>query len=179
MGSFKANCYLVYDSKGNCVIIDPGEDADFIEEKVREFNLIPKVILLTHGHSDHISAVSDIALAYGIEVYMNTKDAFLLRRAVALPSILKGLKEAELIEAGEISIKVLEIPGHTPGSVAFKLLGTPNVFCGDIFFADGSLGRTDFGYSDSGLMEKSIKRLRKFPKKTIFYPGHGEEFANL
>ena len=179
VGAFKANCYLVYDSKENCVIIDPGDDADFIEEKIRELNLVPKLVLLTHGHSDHVTAAPDIALAYSVPVYLSNKDGFLFRKASGFPGKLLGLKDGELISAGEIRIKVSAIPGHTPGSVALKLEGTPYVFCGDIFFADGSLGRTDFGYSDRGLMEKSIKKLGKLPKETIFHPGHGEEFENL
>lgn len=179
VGSFKANCYLVYDTQGDCVIIDPGEDADFIEEKIREFNLVPKLILLTHGHSDHVSAVADIALAYGIAVHMNKKDVFLLRKAVVFAGVFKETKDGEIVNAGEIRFRILEIPGHTPGSIALQLLGTPDVFCGDIFFSDGSLGRTDFGYSDRGLMAKSIKRLKKLSKDTRFYPGHGEEFTNL
>jgi len=179
VGAFKANCYLVYDSRGSCLIIDPGDDADFIEEKVRELNLVPKLVLLTHGHSDHVTAVYDIALAYSVPVYLNNKDIFLFRKASGFPGKLLELKEGELLSAGKMRIKVLAIPGHTPGSVALKLEGTPHVFCGDIFFADGYLGRTDFGYSDRGLMEKSIKKLGKLPKKTIFHPGHGEEFENL
>jgi glyoxylase-like metal-dependent hydrolase (beta-lactamase superfamily II) len=179
VGAFKANCYLVYDSEGNCAVIDPGDDADFIEEKIRELNLVPKLVLLTHGHSDHVTAAPDIALAYPVPVYLNSKDAFLFRKASRFPGKLTGLKEGELLKAGELRVKVLEIPGHTPGSVALNLMGTPHVFCGDIFFADGSLGRTDFGYSDRRLMEESIKKLGKLPKKTIFHPGHGEEFENL
>lgn len=179
VGAFKANCYLVYDSKGNCVIIDPGDDADFIEDKVRELNLIPKVILLTHGHSDHVMAVPDIALAYTIDVYLNKKDTFLFRKAVILPKPPRELNGDEFIEAGGIRLQVVEIPGHTPGSAALRLMGTPHVFCGDIFFADGAFGTTDFGYSDRKLMEKSIRKLKRWPKKTIFHPGHGEEFENL
>lgn len=179
VGSFKANCYLVYDSKGNCVIVDPGDDAEFIEDKVRELNLIPKLILLTHGHSDHVSASPDIALAYKVSVYLNKKDVFLFKKAVLFPGLLRELNGGGLIETGEIRLQVVEIPGHTPGSVALRLTGTPHVFCGDLIFADGSVGRTDFGYSDKKLMEKSVRKLKSLPKKTIFHPGHGEEFKNL
>lgn len=179
VGAFKANCYLVSDSKGNCAIVDPGDDADFIEDRIRELNLNPKLILLTHGHSDHVMAAPDISLAYTVSVYLNKKDAFLFRKAVGFPGLLKELNGGEFIEAGEIRLQVVEIPGHTPGSVALRLMGTPHAFCGDIFFADGAFGRTDFGYSDRKLMEKSIRKLRKLPEKTIFHPGHGEEFENL
>ncbi len=176
VGSFKTNCYLVYGSQGNCAVIDPGEDADYIEEKIRNLNLKPKLIIITHGHSDHFLGASDLALAYAIRPGVNQKDAFLLRKEPVLTGLVVWFKEGDILKAGEISLEVLELPGHTPGSAAFRLLGSRYVFCGDLFFADGSLGRTDFGYSDRKVLNKSILRLRKLPQKTIFCPGHGEEF---
>ena len=180
VGSFRANCYLLFDSKKNCVIIDAGDDAEFIEEKIRELSLVPKVVLATHGHFDHLTAASVISLAYGIPFYMSKKDEFLLKNIRGLqPAISKDLQGGDKVEAGEISLEVLEVPGHTPGSLAFRLEKEQKVFCGDLFFADGMVGRTDFNYSDKATLEKSTARLRKLSKKTVFYPGHGEEFGNM
>ena len=180
VGAFKANCYLIWDEKGNCVIIDAGEDAEFIEEKVRELRLAPKIILATHGHFDHLTAASSLSLAYSIPLYMSKKDKFLFRNLKEFPPLIsKNQKEGDEVKVGDIFLEVLEVPGHTPGSLAYKLRNTPYVFSGDVFFADGSWGRTDFGYSDKETLQKSILRLRKLSPKTIFCPGHAEEFANL
>lgn len=180
VGSFRANCYLVWDAKGNCVIIDAGEDAEFIEEKIRELRLAPKIILATHGHFDHLTAVSSLSLAYSIPLYMSNKDKFLFKNLKEPPPLIsKNQQEGDEVKVGDIFLQVLEVPGHTPGSLAYKLKNSPYVFCGDVFFADGSLGRTDFGYSDKGTLQKSILKLRRLSPKTIFCPGHAEEFANL
>ena len=162
------------------MIIDPGDDAEFIEDKIRELSLIPKMILLTHGHFDHLMAASALSLAYDIPLYMSKKDVFLLKNTKELPPrVSKYLSAGQDLRAGRISLEVLEVPGHTPGSLAFKLKNPPYVFCGDVFFADGSLGRTDFGYSDKETLQRSIGRLRKLLPKNVFFPGHGEEFGNL
>lgn len=180
VGSFKANCYLLFDSKKNCVIIDPGDDAEFIEDKIRDLGLTPRLILATHGHSDHISAAGTLCLAYQIPFYMNRKDEFLFKRLKGIaPKIAKDLKEGDILRAGDIIIKVLAIPGHTPGLVAFKLEDEDIAFSGDLFFGDGSTGRYDFYYADKAALIKSIAKLKKLGRATRFFPGHGEEFSLL
>jgi len=85
----------------------------------------------------------------------------------------KFVKEGDKIKFGKENLKVIETPGHTPGSVSFYSPGF--LFSGDLIFEEG-VGRTDFAYSSQQKLEKSIKKILKLPKKTIIYPGHGEEF---
>jgi glyoxylase-like metal-dependent hydrolase (beta-lactamase superfamily II) len=82
VGELKANCYLVYDLKTKeCVIIDPGDEAEFIETKILENNLKPILAISTHGHFDHTLASLELKLAYKIPFLINKKDKFLITRA--------------------------------------------------------------------------------------------------
>lgn len=174
----QTNCYLVYPSSLACAIIDPGDDADYIQRRIYDLGLTPKYVLATHGHFDHLLAAAELSLGYQIPFCLNRKDEFLLkkslpREALAAPVVL-DLKEGVEISLGQEKLKVLEIGGHTPGSVAF--VARNDIFSGDAIFADGSVGRTDFGYSDKKMLEKGIARLEKFAKGATVWPGHGEEF---
>ena len=179
--SVDTNCY-VFGSKRtkDVVIIDPGADPDRIKELIERESLIPKCIINTHGHIDHIGANSELDLP----VYIHEKDAnFLTNPLLSLAAFygkLKGsprasrtLKEGDNIDISGIMLKVIHTPGHTPGGISLYTEGI--VFTGDTLFAQ-SIGRTDLPYGSQKDITNSIKeKLFNLADSTIVYPGHGEE----
>lgn len=170
VGQLGTNCYLVWDEKTRkTIIIDPGDDGDYIIRKIQDFKLSPVLIIATHGHFDHVLAALELKLAFSIPFLIHKADLFLLNR-VQQPN--KFVKEGDIISFGQEKLKVLETPGHSPGGISLLEKGV--VFSGDTIFADG-FGRTDFSYGSKEDLEKSVKKLFKLPEDTIVYPGHGEE----
>lgn len=184
VGQLKTNCYLVWDEDSSeGIIIDPGDDADYIIRKISDYKIIPKLIIATHGHFDHILGILELKLAFSIPFWVNRLDLFLLKRSsqtaqyflgvsVDLPAIPDNfLKEGDIIRFGKEKLVVWETSGHTPGSIC--LLGKGVIFSGDTVFAEG-FGRTDFSYSSKRNLEKSLQRILQLPMDTVVYPGHGE-----
>lgn len=192
VGQMRSNCYLFWKDPENAIIIDPGDDADYIIQNIRELELTPSAVIATHGHFDHIMAALELKLAYKIPFYIHEKDEFLLTRMEKSAKLFVGfdpgpapeadiyLKNDSILEIpasagrGNCQLKIIPAPGHTPGSVC--LYDKPNLFVGDLLFADGATGRADFVYSDKEKLKKSIKKISRLPKETIIYPGHGESF---
>lgn len=186
VGQLQTNCYLVWDKvSGEGVIIDPGDDADLILNRLRDLEIKPLFILATHGHFDHVLAVLELKLVLGIPFLVHQKDLFLLKRAVTsashftdnkealLPLADKYLQEKKIIVFGSSQLEVQELPGHTPGGVIF--LGKSIAFSGDSLFYHG-VGRTDLSYSSNkDLLDGIRNKLFILPEETIVYPGHGEE----
>jgi len=187
VGQLQTNCYLVWEEKTKeGVIIDPGDDAEYVLNRIKDLEIKPQMILATHGHFDHVLAVFELKMALKIPFLIHQKDLFLLKRADKtadwftgikdgfVPSADGFLKENKKISFGErTQLKVIETPGHSPGGVAFLSRGV--VFSGDTLFRQG-VGRTDFSYCSQADLIDSIKnKLFKLPDKTIVYPGHGEE----
>ena len=192
-GSFAANCYLVATEPGaECLIIDPGEDAEpGIAEIVAQHRLRPVAVLLTHGHIDHVWSVAPVCGATGIPAYIHPADRVLLTDPARGLSLRPGLElfgglefsepddVRELTDGAVLSLAGLEItvdhaPGHTPGSVAFRS-GTDVMFSGDLLFA-GSIGRTDLPGGDPAAMMDSLARVcLTLPDETAVLPGHGPQ----
>lgn len=199
VGQMATNCYLVSDEKTlTCLIIDPGEDSDFITTTILENKLIPQAIILTHGHYDHCLAALDLKLNFSIPIYLHPKDLFLYEKAhlsakhfsglviPKLPPIDHFLSDQEIITFGNSSLQVIHTPGHTPGSCCFVSLVkgrggvaerdlNPLLFTGDTLFAK-SIGRTDLSYSSKQDLQKSLKKILTLPRHTQIYPGHDNEF---
>ena len=186
VGQLHSNCYIVKVSKADAVIIDPGDDAEFIIEKLQTAELTPLAILATHGHFDHIMAGFSLQAAFNIPFYIHKKDDFLLTRMrqTALhfhetdpgpPAIPTFFEEKTKLRIGDSEIKIIETPGHTPGSVSFRI--GDNLFVGDLLFADGTIGEVTHSYSDREKDKKSIKKILKLDTDFVVYPGHGEEIT--
>ncbi len=186
VGQMQENCYLVYDSKSlDTVIIDPGDDADYIERIIADNKLIPRCIISTHGHFDHIMAVTELKLAYNIPFLIHKNDEFLVKDMQSSakyflrittdppPQIDEYLNENKLLTINNQQLTIIHTPGHTPGSCCFYLRKEAILFTGDLVFADGGVGRTDFSYSDIEKSKKSIKKIFSLPPKTQILPGHG------
>jgi len=188
VGQLATNCYLFYDDKSRkAFIIDPGDDADFIIRKISDLDLKPQAILCTHGHFDHVLAVTELKLAFNIPFYLNAKDVRILKRTqkttkyftgmeVDPPSLPdKDLTQGQVLRLDSLSLKVVETPGHTQGSVSFYCRKQNICFVGDLIFAQGGLGRTDLAGGDEQRLKRSIKKILSLAKETIIYPGHGEQ----
>ena len=188
VGPFAANCYIVgSELTKEGVIIDPGDEARHILKKVKDLQLDIKVIVLTHGHIDHVGGVKEVKEATGAEVAIHTDDAksvsgqegrliSMLVSGLSYPapsSPDRLLNGGDSIDIGDLNFLVLHTPGHTPGGIC--LLGNGVVFTGDTLFNYG-VGRTDLpGGSHSQLMNSLHTKLMVLPDETIVYPGHGPE----
>ena len=182
VGLLEVNCYIVSDSHKNCWVIDPGNESKKIVEVIEREKLIPTKILLTHGHFDHIEAVSRLKQLFPeIKVYVHSEDIpFLtnnrvwesyLGRPLIDASYDEIINEGDVIHQGELSAKVLCTPGHSPGSVCYLM--DNGLFSGDTLFADGGIGRTDLWNSSALSMRATLKRLFLIEQNLIVYPGHG------
>lgn len=188
VGPMAANCYLIYEEEGKALIIDPGDEAEFISRVILEKGLAPQRIIATHGHFDHLLAANELKLAFDIPFLASKKDSFLISRIpilakkylgeAALPlKIDSNIKEGDKIRVGKYVFEVLETPGHTPGSLCLLAMREKVLFGGDLIFKDGSVGRYDFGYSDKEVLKISVAKILKLPGDTTIYPGHSEEFT--
>ncbi len=187
LGDFQTNCYLIRqdENQKDCLIIDPGYDPQPLLDALAREQLRPVKILLTHGHCDHIAGVPVLQEAFeNLSVAVSRSAAGMLQDPVNNLSAMLGMPmtidgEYEFLEIGQeviaagVTFKILSTPGHTPGSVSFYSPDADVVFTGDALFA-GSIGRTDFPYSDTSALIKSIKQeLFTLPGETLVYSGHG------
>ena len=132
-----------------------------------------KAILLTHGHFDHIGAADTLAMETGATVYVNKKDTTEgVEEYKYHPLVpVRYISDGDVITVGSLRFRVLETPGHSPGSVAFRCEDA--LFCGDTLFR-GSCGRTDLPGGDTGQLINSLRHLFTLPPEVKVYPGHGE-----
>jgi len=186
VGQLRANCYILFDKKNfDAIIIDPGDEAEFIIQKILDYELKPKMIVATHGHFDHIQAVNELKLAFDIPFLMHKDDEFLLKRyrKSALhftkldpgpaPIIDKYVCDGDKLSINNYQLSILSTPGHTPGSVC--LYNTDFIFTGDTIFAEELIGRTDFQYSNPLKMSDSIEQILELNQSLLIYPGHGQD----
>jgi hydroxyacylglutathione hydrolase len=185
VGALEENCYLYACPKTReAVIIDPGDEAQRILEAIQEHRIVPKYIINTHGHIDHICAIDEVSEVYPVPLAIHPADlpmytdeyhAQIYGRSAPLvkrkPDIL--LKEGDRITFGTLTLEVLHTPGHSPGSVC--LVSQPHcVFSGDTLFQRG-IGRTDLPGGNYGQIERSIrKKLYTLADDLVVFPGHGE-----
>lgn len=182
-GPLQENCYIIYNKENKCVIIDPGYEFEKISKNIDSKNLEPLYILLTHGHIDHIGAVSELKERYSINVYIHERDKYMLENLNVERAHLYGMnvkstkvdhtvKDNDKIAFGDKFIEVIETPGHTGGGICYKFGNL--LFSGDTLF-QGSIGRYDFPESSGLELMESLKKLKKLPPNTIVLPGHGPE----
>lgn len=175
------NSYIVAGEQGNAVLIDAPDDADYILSELQARKLTLKKILLTHGHFDHIGAVSELADLTGSEVYVHEADISKLTDVNGSLVTHFGLnefneyknaktfKDGDIINMDELEFRVIHTPGHTSGSVCFAV--GDDMFTGDTLFAR-SIGRTDMPDGNISQMMNSLKKLTSFNKNYNVYPGH-------
>lgn len=186
VGQLQSNCYIYQISEKEAVVIDPGDDDQYIISKLLQNELTPVAILATHGHYDHIMAAFSLQTTYSCPFYIHKNDDFLLTRmretAIHFGEVDPGpaaivrkyLKNESFLRVENCELKIISTPGHTPGSVSYYDEKNNVIFVGDLLFADGSIGEVTHKYSDRTQIRESIKKLLRLPKDTVVYPGHGE-----
>jgi len=166
VGPMANYAYLIgNDETSTCAAVDPSWDAMAIQSAATEAGWKIEKILLTHTHFDHANALEDLASATDAEVFVHNAERN------EIPEKLKthGTEDGSKIEIGNLSIKCLHTPGHTPGSQCF--LVDNSLISGDTLFI-GGCGRVDLPGSNPGEMLESLKKLAELDPKTIVYPGH-------
>lgn len=181
LGPVATNCYVVRTERGapEAVVVDPGDDAPRLRLELARMGAAVAAILVTHVHYDHIGAVADLAEAAGVPVYVSELEAPVLADPDAYYPGMRirpwpaytTLAGDETLDLAGISFQTTEVPGHSPGHLAFYAGGC--LFSGDVLFA-GSVGRVDLPYGDWSTLVESIRALlERFPSETAVYPGHG------
>ncbi|NLI93670.1 MAG: MBL fold metallo-hydrolase [Peptococcaceae bacterium] len=178
-----SNCYILScDASKKAVIIDPGSGSDAIMTTLMKEHLDPELIILTHGHHDHIGAVEKLRKELQIKVAVHKKDAEMLINPIKNRSQFWGtnitlspaeicLEDNQKIVIGNMEISVIHTPGHTPGSIS--LLTDQGLFSGDTLF-DGQVGKTDLpGGSIDDLLSSIHNKLLVLKDDVKVYPGHG------
>lgn len=176
------NTYVVGDENSKkCIVVDPGANFIDIMNYVKKMNLIIEYIVLTHGHGDHITNVLTLKDATNAKIVAHEEEKEILKDkkknlSASLPSNAVELdadiyvKDNDTLKVGDMKLKFIHTPGHTPGSMCIKI--DKHMLTGDTLFA-GSIGRTDFYGGDYKKMEKSLKKLEKHDGDITIYPGHG------
>ncbi len=183
VGYIATNCYLVINEETHHgVIVDPGGDAERIMGVAEKENVKIDAIFLTHGHGDHIMALSEVKECTGATVYISAEDADMLLDPVRnLTAFIGGkagttkadkfFNDGDEVEEAGIKFKIMATPGHTPGGIC--IMTGDVVFCGDTVFAE-SIGRTDFPGGSYKQLLKSIKdKILTLNDDVKLLPGHG------
>lgn len=180
----QTNCYIVgCEETREGVVIDPGGHPERILAALRKSGLTIRYVLNTHCHFDHMGANAEIVAATGAPLALHPLEIPLLQarggaewfgvpvRESPLPDV--ELADGQVLELGRLRFRVLHVPGHSPGGVAFYEPDEGVVFDGDVLFADG-VGRTDLPGGDWETLVRSIREvLFALPDETVVYPGHG------
>ena len=172
LGAYQTNCYMIWaEESDKCVVIDPGYDADTVLDQAKKQGKTIEAILLTHGHFDHVGAVRDIAAETDCAVYICPDDLSMPTQLTAGPLYYTHTYgEGDVLQLAGLSIRVIQTPGHTRGSVC--LITGDAMFSGDTLF-EGSCGRTDLPGGDWAVILQSLTRLKEMTKDYKVYPGHG------
>ncbi len=185
-GELETNAYLVFDEQTkDGFLVDCPAPVDEYRDFIEENNLNLKFLVITHGHCDHIDGMKDFLQKFQVLFYLNEKDLPMLvnplkNGSLAFNSSPVSIKQQPIfcndgdeISFGKYKLQIIETPGHTPGSISIKIGNW--LFVGDLIFYH-SVGRTDFPFSDSKQLQKSVKeKVFILDSKTIIYPGHGEQ----
>jgi glyoxylase-like metal-dependent hydrolase (beta-lactamase superfamily II) len=196
VGPFSTRCYFypLDPQSSECCIIDPGDEGHLLIKHLRTKNLTPRIVLLTHGHFDHITALPSLREEYGqsLEIAIHEADASYLgpdsqnRHCavfVDVPHVYEFVTRywrpfplpSRLLNDGDKigSLEVLHVPGHTAGSVAFYDKEAGVLFTGDTLFKN-NVGSTAFSDSNVNCLIASLKRLAALDGTSTIYPGHGQ-----
>lgn len=175
---YAANSYLII-SQNECAVVDPSVPFDVESLEGAEL----KYILLTHAHFDHFLEIDSWAKGSSAKVIVSEKDkdaladshkncyALFLYKDFGYNGDTKTIKDGDVIALGDANIEIGEFPGHTPGSVVYKV--EDNAFVGDVAFEGGGYGRFDLPGGDVNSLVNSLKKILKLDENITLYPGHG------
>lgn len=186
--AFAENTYILYSDSKEAAIIDPGcstaEECQRMAAFIKSEGITPKLLLNTHCHIDHILGNHFVYMEYGLAPILHRNELVLLQSlskvaafygidATPSPEPLRFIEENEKIQLGEITLKVIYSPGHSPGSVCFYNANEKKLWCGDVLFRQ-SIGRTDLPGGDYDTLESNIRsKLFTLPEDVEVFPGHG------
>lgn len=193
---FATNCFVLATGAGQeCVVVDPGIGIEpQLDDVLREHRLQPVAVLLTHGHLDHTFSVTPVCGARGVPAYIHADDRYRLDDPLSTlgpqltemfagrlewtePDDVRELTDGATIDLAGLSFVADHAPGHTEGSVMFRLAAAgddpPLCVSGDVLFA-GSIGRTDLPGGDHQAMLRSLRtKVLPLADETVVLPGHG------
>lgn len=181
VGEIGTNCCFVVSESSSVAILDPGAQCEKIVRKIEQNGWKPGMILLTHGHFDHIGAVRELKERYSIPVYIHSADVemldspeknggmSLMGRSITC-SWDKTVEDGAKISLDELEFTVIHTPGHTKGSVCYQV--EDSIFSGDTLFC-GGMGRTDLYGGSYSELSASLKKLANLEGDFQVYPGHG------
>lgn len=183
VGSFEVNCYIIAGENSGAIVVDPGSDAKTIIRHLDRNRLKVAAYLLTHGHIDHIAALSEMLRRFPARVALHASDcswAFselnqfppYYPPTIDIPADLHQIQTGTVLRLCELDCRVVATPGHTPGSVCYHFPDLKALFTGDTLFA-GSVGRTDLPGGNPRTLSESLRQLRAFDSDTGVNPGHG------
>jgi hydroxyacylglutathione hydrolase len=186
---FAENTYILYDETGEAIVIDPGcyekRERDTLDDFIAGHALKPVKIVNTHAHIDHVLGVAAVKRKYGIPFYLHKLEEPLLHAVKSYasnygfaqfdePEIEFTLKEGDEVSFGNSSLKIIFVPGHAPGHVAFVSEDQHFVIAGDVLFRQ-SIGRTDLPGGNFETLIHSIRtQLFTLPDDYAVYAGHME-----
>lgn len=190
VGKARSNTYIIYDENTlEALIIDPGDLPKKIIQFVQENGLRPIKILLTHFHFDHMGAAKKLRKRFGCPICIHRDDQPMLRKQASwinkllIPRVNlhpdQLLEADDIIRAGQVTLRVIHTPGHSPGGICLEVVGEKVIFTGDTIFAK-SVGRFDFHGGNEMLLRKSLaETVNLWPDDVMIYPGHGRAAAMI
>ena len=185
---FSENTYILYDETNECIITDPGCNDNYERQEISEFirsnNLMPKHLINTHCHIDHILGNKFIAETYNLPLTAHKKEKQVLDFGTQTammyqmhyeisPDITKFLEEGDIVTFGKTQLDILFTPGHSPASISLYCKSENILVAGDVLF-QGSIGRTDLPGGNFETLTRNIKaKFFTLPDETIVLSGHG------
>lgn len=186
VGQVCTNCYILHkEGTDSCIVVDPGDEAKKIANQIHKHGWKCEGILLTHGHFDHITGVSELASYVGAKVYACKEEADVLKDPNLNASAMVGyevalepeilLRDGEKLEIAGFTFRVIHTPGHTKGGCCYYDAEEKNLFSGDTVFME-SIGRTDLPTGNGKQILDSLRnKILVLPDDVKIYPGHGPE----